>query len=166
MIEDRKEFGQLLKDKQLNGYGVELGVATGHFSNHILNTSSLKVLFSIDRWNDHHTYQEYVNAANMLNQHRERSVILKMPFEEAVHLFKDEIFDFIYIDGYAHTGQDDGRTLNEWWPKVKKGGIFAGHDYSVQSWPKTVEQVDKFATSNNLKLEFTKENFASWYCIK
>ena len=50
MIEDRKQFGQLLKDKQLNGYGVELGVATGHFSNHILNTSSLKVLFSIDRW--------------------------------------------------------------------------------------------------------------------
>ena len=31
MIEDRKQFGQLLKDKQLNGYGVELGVATGHF---------------------------------------------------------------------------------------------------------------------------------------
>jgi len=27
MIEDRKQFGQLLKDKQLNGYGVELGVA-------------------------------------------------------------------------------------------------------------------------------------------
>ena len=24
MIEDRKQFGQLLKDKQLNGYGVEL----------------------------------------------------------------------------------------------------------------------------------------------
>ena len=102
----------------------------------------------------------------MLNQHRERSVILKMPFEEAVHLFKDEIFDFIYIDGYAHTGQDDGRTLNEWWPKVKKGGIFAGHDYSVQSWPKTVEQVNKFAANNNIELQFTKENFASWYCIK
>jgi hypothetical protein len=63
MIEDRKQFGQLLKDKQLNGYGVELGVATGHFSNHILNTSSLKVLFSIDRWNDHHTYQEYVRCS-------------------------------------------------------------------------------------------------------
>ena len=44
MIEDRKQFGQLLKDKKLNGYGVELGVAAGHFSNHILNTSSLKVL--------------------------------------------------------------------------------------------------------------------------
>ena len=166
MIEDRKQFGQLLKDKKLNGYGVELGVASGHFSNHLLNTSPLKVLFSIDRWNDHHTYQEYVRAASMLSQHRERSIILKMPFEEAINLFKDEIFDFIYIDGYAHTGQDDGRTLNEWWPKVKKGGIFAGHDYSIKSWPKTVEQVDKFAASNNIKLEFTKENFASWYCIK
>ena len=62
--------------------------------------------------------------------------------------------------------QDDGRTLREWWPKVKKGGIFAGHDYSKTSWPKTVEQVDRFAKDNNLKLEFTEENFASWYCIK
>jgi len=36
----------------------------------------------------------------------------------------------------------------------------------LKAGQKTVEQVDKFATSNNLKLEFTKENFASWYCIK
>ena len=43
MIEDRKQFGQLLKDKKLNGYGVELGVAMGNFSNHLLNTSPLKV---------------------------------------------------------------------------------------------------------------------------
>ena len=85
-------------DKKLNGYGVELGVASGHFSDHILKNSRLKLLFSIDRWNDHHTHEEYIRAANMLNQHRERSVILKMPFEEAIHLFKDELFDFIYID--------------------------------------------------------------------
>jgi predicted O-methyltransferase YrrM len=166
MIKNREQFGELLNSKNLTGYGVELGVASGHFSQIILKTSKLKMLFSIDRWNDHHTYDEYLRAANYLSQFKERSVILKLPFEEAVHLFKDETFDFIYIDGYAHTGQDDGRTLKEWWPKVKKGGIFGGHDYSKKSWPKTVEQVDRFAKDNNLKLEFTEENFASWYCIK
>jgi predicted O-methyltransferase YrrM len=166
MIKTREQFGELLNSKNLTGYGVELGVAGGYFSNVLLKTSRLKILFSIDRWNDHHNYQQYLKAANLLSSFKERSVVLKLTFEEAVHLFKDETFDFIYIDGYAHTGQDNGRTLREWWPKVRKGGIFAGHDYSKTSWPKTVEQVDKFAKDNNLKPEFTEENFASWYVTK
>jgi len=166
MIKTREQFGELLNSKNLTGYGVELGVSGGYFSNVLLKTSRLKILFSIDRWNDHHNYQQYLKAANLLSSFKERSVVLKLTFEEAVHLFKDETFDFIYIDGYAHTGQDNGRTLREWWPKVKKGGIFAGHDYSKTSWPKTVEQVDKFAKDNNLKPEFTEENFASWYVTK
>ena len=166
MIKTREQFGELLNSKNLTGYGVELGVSGGYFSNVLLKTSRLKILFSIDRWNDHHNYQQYLKAANLLSSFKERSVVLKLTFEEAVHLFKDETFDFIYIDGYAHTGQDNGRTLMEWWPKVRKGGIFAGHDYSKTSWPKTVEQVDKFAKDNNLKPEFTEENFASWYVTK
>jgi predicted O-methyltransferase YrrM len=166
MIKTREQFGELLNSKNLTGYGVELGVSGGYFSNVLLKTSRLKILFSIDRWNDHHNYQQYLKAANLLSSFKERSVVLKLTFEEAVHLFKDETFDFIYIDGYAHTGQDNGRTLREWWPKVRKGGIFAGHDYSKTSWPKTVEQVDKFAKDNNLKPEFTEENFASWYVTK
>jgi len=166
MIKTREQFGELLNSKNLTGYGVELGVSGGYFSNVLLKTSRLKILFSIDRWNDHHNYQQYLKAANLLSSFKERSVVLKLTFEEAVHLFKDETFDFIYIDGYAHTGQDNGRTLREWWPKVRKGGIFAGHDYSKTSWPKTVEQVDKFAKDNNLKPEFTEEKFASWYVTK
>jgi len=166
MIKTREQFGELLNSKNLTGYGVELGVSGGYFSNVLLKTSRLKILFSIDRWNDHHNYKQYLKAANLLSSFKERSVVLKLTFEEAVHLFKDETFDFIYIDGYAHIGQDNGRTLREWWPKVRKGGIFAGHDYSKTSWSKTVEQVDKFAKDNNLKPEFTEENFASWYVTK
>ena len=153
-MKSREQFGSLLNKLQLNGYGAKLGVARGFFSTTLLKTSNLKILFSIDRWNDRHDYKEYLQASKVLSSFRERSVIIKLPFEEAVHLFANESFDFIYIDGYANTGQDEGRILREWWPKVKIGGIFAGHDYST-SWPKTIEEVDKFAKLNNIKLKFT-----------
>jgi predicted O-methyltransferase YrrM len=41
--------------------------------------------------------------------------------------FKDDYFDYIYIDG-AHDYMNVLRDINAWYPKVKKGGIFAGHD--------------------------------------
>ena len=44
----RQDLGELLTELQLFGYGVELGVASGWFSDIILRTSKLKLLFSID----------------------------------------------------------------------------------------------------------------------
>ena len=166
-LESREDFGRFLNNLQLNQYGVELGVAQGYFSESLLENSNLKILFSIDRWTDHHDYDEYLVAKEKLSKYNGRSVILKLKFKDAVKLFDDEIFDFIYIDGYAHTGQDNGIILKDWWPKLKPNGIFAGHDYCIKTYPKTVEQVDKFATRHQLKLNFTKEKeYTSWYCIK
>ena len=96
-----------------------------------------------------------------------------MRFDEALSLFPDEYFDFIYIDGYAHTGQDNGKTLTDWWPKLKKGGVFSGDDYH-SDWPNTMRVVNEFTAQNNLKLnifKFTAEkgrwsNYPSWYTIK
>ena len=39
MIKNREQFGELLNSKNLTGYGVELGVASGHFSQIILKIS-------------------------------------------------------------------------------------------------------------------------------
>lgn len=41
--------------------------------------------------------------------------------------FDDEFFDYIYIDA-DHTKEAVLEDLNAWYPKVKKGGIIAGHD--------------------------------------
>ena len=57
------------------------------------------------------------------------------------HLFEDESVDFIYLDAYAHTGQENGRLIDLWWRKLNGGGLFAGHDYDPK-WPQTVEAVD------------------------
>ena len=95
-----------------------------------------------------------------------------MTFEEAADMFADNTFDFIFLDGYAHLGQDGTNTFNTWYNKLRPNGIFAGHDYHPQ-WPKTIEMVDRFTEQNQLEFFTTKEDpdkvehaYPSWYLQK
>jgi hypothetical protein len=159
------------------GEGVELGVAAGHYSEVILKHSKCRRLWSIDRWADHHNAAEYKEAATRLAKAgRGRCVPLRMLFEDALALFPNESLDFIYIDGYAHTGQNNGKTLDDWWPKLKPAGIFAGHDYH-DKYPKTVEAVEQFIVGRGVHLNVTGiavegedlvglDKFPSWWFRK
>ncbi len=165
---NRGEFlSSLIKE---NYIGVELGVQNGNFSHEILSKSNIKLLYSIDRWagDRGHDINEYKNTIKNLQKFYSRNSIIKMEFEEALNLFDDEYFDFIYIDGYAHTGQDDGKTLYQWWPKLKIGGIFSGHDYDIM-FPKTIKCVDEFLHEieyfDKLKIIRNKP-YDSWCIIK
>jgi len=72
---------------------------------------------------------------------------------EAAKEFKDESLDMVYIDS-AH----DFKTVNEdivaWLPKVKKGGIVAGHDIRIKGVQKAVyhnfasKDVESFADTS------------------
>jgi hypothetical protein len=95
-----------------------------------------------------------------------------MTFDEALPLFKDASLDFIYVDGYAHTGQDGGATLATWYPKLKPGGFFAGHDYHPR-WKPTMEAVDAFTRQHELHFAVANipdnpkpDPFPSWWLVK
>jgi hypothetical protein len=141
--------------KEVNPTGVELGVAEGTFSERLVafRKPQLMHLYSIDMWRGDrgHDTEEYKKALRRLLPYRERSTVLRLSFAEALDLFPDANFDFIYVDGYAHTGQENGRTLREWWPKLKPGGLFAGDDYRDQ-WPLVMEEVDRFVNERGLDL--------------
>lgn len=143
--------GDIAKLLPSGGIGVELGVALGQFSERMLKESDLSFLYSIDMWSGDrgHDVEEYKAALQRLLPYKERNSCLRMKFEEALSLFPDEYFDFIYIDGYAHTGQNSGRTLSDWWPKLKHGGVFSGDDYSPR-WPPVMREVDEFMSRHDL----------------
>ncbi|VTR99125.1 class I SAM-dependent methyltransferase [Tuwongella immobilis] len=171
-ISNRDEFPALLDRLGRNGLAIELGVAAGGYSEQLLRHGKMSVLFSVDRWSDHHNDAECEHARRVLSQFGCRSVVLRMTFEQALPIFADGVFDFIFIDGYAHTGQDGISTLDSWWPKMRSGGIFAGHDYHPR-WPLTMEVVDQFVAKHGLKLFTTDEQpelvehaYPSWYVMK
>lgn len=161
-IANREELARLF-----TGITAELGVAKGEFSETILRNGDPLVHYAIDRWSDHHNHEEYHQALIRLDDVRCR--VMRLNFNEACLLFRPEMFNQIYIDGYAHTGQEGGQTLDDWWPKLIPGGLFAGHDYDP-AWPKTVEAVDAFAQKHGLEVYTTKEThpkqFRSWFIRK
>jgi hypothetical protein len=157
------------------GVGVELGVATGLFSEKLLIKSKLSHLYSIDRWagDRGHDDSEYKAAIRRLMPYRERNSIIRLSFDAALDLFPNEYFDFIYVDGYAHTGEEGGKTFFDWYPKLKRGGIFAGDDYS-DDWPLVKQNVDRFISEmrlemfllNNTSREDTYSQFPTWFTFK
>jgi len=125
---------------------LELGVRTAMFSEQLLSAHRFGHLTSIDAWQDtdrHHYIEEYGSSIKRLRPYRENNTIIRMFFDEAVAYFDNESFDFIYVDGYAHTGANEGRDFSNWWPKLKKGGLFAGHDYGT-NYPLVKKFLDPF----------------------
>lgn len=162
-IRTRKQLAQ-----SFIGRGVELGVAKGDYSFEILSNPKVFTLYSIDRWTDRtHLDDECTAAYLRLSVFCHRSHIIRSEFNEALAQFPDGYFDFIYIDGYAHTGQEDGQTLDDWWPKLREGGVFSGHDYSDE-WPLTKEAVFQFAKKHNrLMFDTTDDDeLPSWFMTK
>jgi len=156
----REELPTLL---QRGSRGVELGVAKGHYARQLLNSEKFDELWLVDRWADHHDLLEYHYVVRTMPQAR----VLRETFKAAADLFEDASFDFVYVDGYAHTGQEGGHTLDQWWPKVCPGGIFAGHDYCPKHWRPTVDAVDRFVERHWLTLNVTSEaRYPSWWVRK
>lgn len=156
---DFSQLPDLRKREEIAGFavpgaiGVELGVASGSFSNRLLSTGRFSHLYSIDMWagDRGHDVKQYKGVLRRLAPYKEKNSIIKLKFDEALDLFPDEYFDFIYIDGYAHTGQNSGQTLHDWWPKLKRGGVFSGDDYSDR-YPLVIKEVDEFAQQNGLQV--------------
>ena len=76
---------------------------------------------------------------------------------DVVKEFPDKFFDLVYVDA-DHTKDACRRDLADWWPKVKPGGTFCGHDYIELTTRKTgvkfgvIQVVSEFAEANNLKV--------------
>jgi len=85
--------------------------------------------------------------------------IKELSWDGAKH-YEDESLDFVFIDA-AHDYISVKKDINAWYPKVKKGGVISGHDYS---WGPTVRQaVDEFFNPLELKIQETE---GCWVVVK
>jgi len=152
--------------------GIELGVAAGSFSQRIVQSGKFQKVFGVDTYDDYyHHIDEYRQALTTVGL-LENYSLLRMTFEEARDMFDDGTFDFIYVDGFAHTGQEGGKTLTDWWPKLKVGGILAGDDYHPD-WPLVVWAVNEMAHQLGVPLSVTDvvdttsyNRYPSWFIQK
>jgi hypothetical protein len=137
-----------------NNIGIELGVAQGTFSKRMLNSDKFKRFYGVDIYGDTHNQEEYVSTLKYIGFPEPRYNLLRMDFESALELFSDEYFDFIYVDGFAHTGEEGGKTLIQWIKKLKIGGILAGDDYHGD-WPLVIWAVNDLARQIGVEVNIT-----------
>ena len=170
--------------------GVEIGVFKGDFSKHLLSSTKLVKLYGVDSWEQDEAktravYKKWAMNQKKLDEAREealaklsrygdRSVIIREISENAVKGFEDGSLDFIYIDA-SHRFSGVAIDLINWWPKLKVGGIFAGHDYWKCYRYEVMEAVNGFMVENKQILRVTTDDVdrngkpfypPTWWCIK
>lgn len=74
---------------------------------------------------------------------------IRMLSTQASKQFEDESLDFVFIDA-SHDYDSVKEDINSWWPKIKIGGILAGHDYKFKGVNKAVHE---FIDSHGLQLD-------------
>lgn len=59
---------------------------------------------------------------------------------EAPRLYGDKSLDAVFIDA-GHAYEDVSRDIDAWLPKVKKGGVLAGHDHNAKHFQGVIQAV-------------------------
>jgi hypothetical protein len=180
----REEFPQWLNLLNLRAKGVEIGVQRGTFSTVLLSRWAGQHLTCIDPWRsfDPASYHDTANVeqarqdANFettrqrISPFGERASQLRKTSAEAAADFAEASLDFAYIDAQHHY-EAVVEDIALWWPKVRPGGILAGHDYLdgiVRGTDFGVKRaVDEFAQAQGLPVIASLEmDYPSWFIVK
>jgi hypothetical protein len=154
MIRSRNQFPEMIDAMGLK-VGAEIGVGRGVFSKILLDNSRLDHLFGVDSWAGGYE-NNLIKARRMLLPFAGRSSIVKGDSVDVSALFADGVFDFIYLDVDPHSYDSTKRDIEAWYPKIRKGGLFCGHDYT--RWlPRfgVIEAVDGFEESYGQRVAVT-----------
>lgn len=80
---------------------------------------------------------------------------------KAIDLFKNEQVDFIFVDG-DHSEEATYQDISNYYPKLRSGGLFSGHDYNLDAVRAAVE---RFRTENKIRIniQLSTNNVWFWY---
>lgn len=133
---------------KVNGQGVFvelgawLGKSTIYLSNGIKNSGKEIKFFTIDTWkadvndeayrptlvaNNGYIFELFAKNVEDCDVKDFVTPLIGTSWEKAA-TFADESVDFVFVDA-SHHYEDVKRDLLAWYPKIKKGGVLAGHDY-------------------------------------
>jgi hypothetical protein len=97
---------------------------------------------------------------NRLAPYGDKIRMLNVTSEQAAGLFPDGYFDYGYIDG-NHKYEYVKKDVELWFPKIRKGGMLAGHDFNKPHLG-VAKAVREFAFTNDLKVHIIKQGQRDW----
>jgi len=159
-----------LKEDRL--IGAEVGVADGLTSKKLLDSFPNLFLLMVDSylWGERsqRIWQEGLeHSKSFTDEFSNRRILMISPSIVGATVISDQSLDFAYIDA-NHTYKCCHEDLICWVPKVKIGGVLAGHDYGTKRdyngrWG-VKKAVDEFCEKSGFELK-TEGGFL-WSTIK
>ena len=133
-------YSEMVKKFPNGSYFVEVGSYKGKsaaFMGVEIVNSGKEIKFDIV---DHFEKSSYEDCRDNL---KGLSIMIrKLWSKQASALYEDEALDFVFIDA-GHSYEDVLSDIRAWLPKVKAGGILAGHDYENERYPGVKKAVDE-----------------------
>jgi predicted O-methyltransferase YrrM len=149
---------------------LEIGCDIGDTSEFLLKSNQTLLLTGIDPyvnyvdWNGNRLNERDVvhnNFMDRMSQFKGRFGLLREYSDNAAKHVLDNWFDVVFIDG-LHEYEQLTKDCENYYPKVKEGGIFAGHDY--HAIPGVKKAADEFAAKVGREILFTDCDV--WYWVK
>jgi hypothetical protein len=183
IIEPQKEFEPqwisgrdvlALLDNIPDPVGIEIGVDEAPTSWYFLSNRHDLKLYGIDPYMAYQDWypggyisqqsndQKYDQMRQRLAPYGDRWKHYRITSDDAVPLFADGSMDFIFIDG-LHEYEQVLKDCRNYYPKIKSGGVFSGHDYKVIAG--VGKAVDEFAAEVGATVTYLPSNDV-WYWIK
>jgi hypothetical protein len=154
-LKRRSQFGAYLNFLGLTGEAAEVGTHRGEFAAIFLDEWMGRLLYCVDAWSeplrrfhadvgmppvlfckdvppDRQT--DYDEALTLRDRFPGRVQIVRALSTRASRQIRNGQLDFVYIDG-DHEAESVKSDLKAWWPKLKAGGIMAGHDFKMPHEP-------------------------------
>ena len=143
--------------------GAEIGVAFGGHSEAILQNAGVTKLYAVDSYKHRPEYDDPMNlpqpvfdrlferTGHRLSPFGDRVAQIRLDSVEAARQIS-ETLDFVYIDG-DHSYEGIRADLEAWFPRVRPGGIIAGHDYGQPAFPGVKAAADHFFSRFGLTVQ-------------
>ena len=149
---------------------IEIGCDIGDTTQFLLDSNPSLELVGIDPyenyvdWNGNNLNereQVYNRFVERLKGYVNRFSLYRKYSDDIHQILGDESFDLIFIDGLHEYNQLTKDCAN-YYPKLKEGGIFAGHDYNAIAGVR--QAADEFAAKVGREIHITECDV--WYWIK
>lgn len=114
---------------------------------------------------------KWIYAIDIREPDPERSLIRDLPrvkfvqgySDACAEQFPDESVDLIFVDA-DHSQAGVQKDLAAWAPKIKRGGVIAGHDYGSRRHPGVKRAVDDFFAGHPNPIELQSDMV--WWTLK
>lgn len=145
--------------------GSWLGKSASYMAVEIANSNKIIDFYCVDTWkgSEEHIKNELIIKDELYDSFlrntekvKDYIIPIRLSSKEASKTFEDNSLDFIFIDA-GHSYEDVYEDLRCWFPKLKDGGFFAGHDYSP-AWPGVIKAVQEWALENNFLISLVEES--------